>query len=134
MHIHDFHHVVIVFAFRGSGVTSLIATEFSYLGTIRALLEPSAHSRNPTAKITLFQTFLQITNTCASSHNSTITSTDTHRHAQPHSIVNASNNDSERIAFDETEDPFMALLQHLDPFIDELLTQPEFHRLLHFAS
>jgi hypothetical protein len=48
--------------------------------------------------------------------------------------VNASNNDSERIAFDETEDPFMALLQHLDPFIDELLTQPEFHRLLHFAS
>jgi hypothetical protein len=45
--------------------------------------------------------------------------------------MNTSNNNDERITFDEAEDPFMALLQHLDPFIDELLTPPEFHRFLH---
>jgi hypothetical protein len=50
--------------------------------------------------------------------------------AQPYRLMDASNNGGDDEGCEMQENPFMVLLRHLNPLIDELLIQPEFHRFL----
>jgi hypothetical protein len=102
------------------------------LGMARAFVGLSAESRNPTTTIASRQ--IDFTNyTCPpASYNQLNMPLDNYLHmaAQPYRLMDASNNGGDDEGCETQENPFMMLLRHLNPLIDQLLIQPEFHRFL----